>query len=64
MKPEDTYFDGEYPDPPLSLFEEDEVTQEVTIAEKGASVPDIDDRLTENGFEVKAKQNPKKKRRK
>ena len=52
VKAEDAYFDGEYPDPSLSLFEDNEATQEVTLAEEGAFIPDIDDRLAENGFEV------------
>ena len=34
VKLEDAYFDGGYPDPPLLLFEEDEATQEVTMAEE------------------------------
>ena len=64
VKPEDAYFDGEYPDPPLSLFENNEAAQEVTIADKGASITDIDDCIAKNGFEVKPEQNPKKKRKK
>ena len=64
VKPEDAYFDDEYPDLPSSLFENDEATQEVTTAEEGASIPDIDDHLVENVLQVKPEQNPEERRKK
>ena len=58
VKPEEAY-----PVPPLSLFEDNEVAQEVTMAEEGASIPDIDDRLAESDLEVTPEPNSKKKRK-
>ena len=60
VKPEDAYFDDEYPDPPLSLFEDNEATQEVTMAEEGATILNIDDRLAESDLDVKRKIQKKK----
>lgn len=62
MKPDDAYFDGEYPDPPPALFDNIDAFEEILIDEKEAASPDIDDLLPPPEDVVKKK--TKKRKRK
>ena len=50
VKPDDAYFEGEYPDPPTGIF--DGETQEDMMDATEAFIPDVDERLADEGPEL------------